>query len=569
MQRRLFSLLAFSMLIGVGFLCRPSIFEHRAPEIIDNEATAPEIEQSTPHLEESSTARTPADAMSPAAPDEFLRIIVSASDDEPLPDAAIEYFERGENRVTLGETDQRGQLAVRRDELTTREVSWLICEKREFAAQTIVLPNPIPELVTIRLRPEAVIDGHVLLDDGTSAGAGITVACWPRGTEPLTYDAARESILSETNTRVVTTNHDGYFKIVGLEQHEHYSLGTGGRGLGAAHVTSGIRSGVSGLRIIVYQLHASALSFFDPEGRVRNLFCDGVVHPSFRSWSPSKCKLSIPKSNVALADSAEHLRAIPDDQYLQIWASNQYGRDLTGLRVECTIPGYAAVRHEYVATALERGVAQHVTRFVADGSSCGGVGVRFVQGTTPVEVGGVASDFAPKGKLVLGVPGGAVEWIGVLPTPGVDGVRRIDGFAQGAYLARVVGTESDFRSPSMEVTVSGDPSQLPIVDVSIDGLGALLVDYERRFPVSWGERPAIVLGSAGMPIVRNGVQGIVSRGMARFTNDRSIVTGVPSGDYLVFPFEISEGDSFAHTIQQPIRILPGALTTVWMPLTWP
>lgn len=568
MLRRFIVLLATCGLLWLISLLLQASGGDGGPEPATDEFISPNAGSGVT-FDELSTKRAPASEVMSTGVITLLRIVVLTIEEVPIAGVRIAGVGRSVPHAELGETDAAGQFSVESVKFNEHGYQWLSVEKQGYAAQTVVVPDSIPESITVRLRPDAVIKGQALLVDGTPAGPGITIACWPRGTEPLTYEAARESLLSRTSTRIATTGDDGCFEISGLEQHEYYSVGAGGRGLSAGHVSSGIRAGTQNLKITIYQIHASVLTFRSSLGHSRQLFQEGQVQPAFRSWSRIKAKLSIPKSTVALADSGEYLRTVPEDRYLQLWATDRYSENLAGITVECTIPGFVPIRAEYSANALQNGVAEHVVELVSDGAACGRVGVRFTRAAVPAEEGGLVSEFAPRAKLILGSPGSALEWVAVIPRPDESGIRWIEGVKHGSYLVRVAAVESDFRSPSVAVVVGDDHPEPVIIDIAVDELGALRIDYERRFPVSWKERPAVVLGSAGVPIVKDGVQGIVSRGMARFASDDTLIRGVPSGDYLVFPFEMSEGDSFAETIQRPVHISPGATTTLWMPLTWP
>lgn len=500
-----------------------------------------------------------------------ITVHVYAEDKTPLDAATLTIVTADKSSLILGSTHTDGTCSVDEGALLPGAGRWLTAEKTGFAADTSLIPQPIPRDIHITLRREAQLTGRVVLDDGRAAGRDLRVLCWPRGTEPLTYLATRESLATRTSTRLALTDDAGLFVVNGLRPETHYSIAVGGRGLAALDLLCGVVSGTADISISVHQLHISALTFRDSHGSAVSLFGDGAIWPYFRSWGQGGARVSVSRVTVALADEKGALLQVLENPecYVQTWATNQYGLSLSGLRVECHMPGFPIITEAYGAMPLQDGISKHSFELGGHGTETGAIAIRYTRAGLPTEAGGVIDFLAPDCQMSLTASGGR-EWKARLPSLSSVGERVVSGVPPGDYRMVLRDTSTGFHHPeegwaNVNVVANGTT----VIDVPIDRVGALRVDYECRFPVSWGESPSLMLGTIGPGIVKDGVHGVLAKGIARFKPGASVLGGVLAGDYQVYPYEVSSGGSAGRDIARPVRVEPGKIAEVWMPITWP
>ncbi len=569
-----FVIVVIASLLICAFWCIQLTRGHR-PEsnsiAIDRSLESPALSNasqpsSDPIIREMQIGKSAATAKSPT-----ICVHVCASDKSPIADAALSYVTASKRYIEIGTSDQSGSFIMDVAAPVAASAKWLGVERSGFASQTIVLPDKLESDIYVSLEKEAVIAGRVVLSNGVAAGKDITVACWPRGAEPVSYETARESLVTRTSTRTTKTDEEGQFTVSQLHPDVYYSIGVGGRGLAAEDVVCGIKSGTRDLEIAVFQLHANCLSFVGSDDAPLKLFCDGAIWPWFRSWGPHGTQVGGSLTTVALADDGGELSQLLDrpECYVQLWETAHYGQVIGGIRVDCHLSGFRRIEETYSAAPIQQGVSKYKFKMVSEGLETGEIGFRFTRGGVPVESGGVVDALAPTCELRLSAPDGH-DLTANLPNPNVEGVRVVSGVPVGQRDLFVRDTGTGFRSPVQGLTSAGvNRSGMVIIDVPIDSVGAIDVDYERRFSVSWGETPALVLGTIGPGIVKDGKHGVLAKGIVRLPPGGSRVPGVPAGDYQVFPFEISRGDSNGQDIGQLVRVVGGEATHLWLPMTWP
>lgn len=192
------------------------------------------------HRADPDAARTPLDADSrlgssadptadedAAPPAEAEGAVLLALDPEGHPLADCRILRRlGSLCETLGMTGAEGTLDVKRESVAG---AWLAARHPRFAQGDVVVPDPAPERVVLRLGPAGHLGGVVRLPDGGVPHSPLEVLAIPLERIPR---IASESQWSDTNPGFarVAVAADGTFDVPGLRPGARYSLRAGGPG---------------------------------------------------------------------------------------------------------------------------------------------------------------------------------------------------------------------------------------------------------------------------------------------------------------------------------------------------
>jgi hypothetical protein len=190
-----------------------------------------------------------------------LAVRVTDAADHPLAAARV-AVRAGAVSQEVNATDVAGRSLL---SLASAEPFEVVVRASGYALETTLMKAPFPEELHVKLVPAAQIAGRIVLADGSSAGAGITVVAWPADSRTREALIAVRAQNADLGTLASTSASDGSFRLDGVSKDTDYRITAGGLGLmpsgdkGELRGDIQVRAGADDVRLVVFPAYGAEL----------------------------------------------------------------------------------------------------------------------------------------------------------------------------------------------------------------------------------------------------------------------------------------------------------------------
>lgn len=209
-------------------------------------------------------------------------VVVVDKFDNPIAGANIGLLGVPQSRL-LGVTDGNGARVLDRSILPPLT---LVVSAEAYTQELLAFPSELPREIKVVLRSPGVIEGSVVLANGTPAGGGIRVVAFNRQQAQDTVDLALNALSGAVDALSAVTDAVGRYRITSVRPGVYYSLFAGGAGLLSTENTLDVRAGDEDVRIRVSYGYAAAYAFYEQGGArvsTRDLHSPIRIQPEFDS----------------------------------------------------------------------------------------------------------------------------------------------------------------------------------------------------------------------------------------------------------------------------------------------
>ena len=361
----------FAMSLVAGLVVTLFAFARSRDSIARADSVPAALASSLPGVEarpESEAARTPVrggprDTTAASHTNEdasaALSIRVTDAAERPLTAARI-AVRAGAASQEMNATDGSGHSAL---SLASAEPFELVVRAPGYALETSLLTAPFPESVHITLVPETRLAGRVVLADGSSAGAGITIVAWPKDSGTRESLVALRAQNADLGTLAASSANDGSFRLDGVRPDTDYLITAGGLGLmpdgnqGEFRGDRQVHAGANDVRLVVFPAYGANLVVLEGgSGK-------SVDVPKDLVDSARQVVNEDPDARPVAAGSAGAILAglsLPDEpaefgQLQFLFVTDKPKASVGPMRFSHAVPGYEPLSVTFTITSLDHG----------------------------------------------------------------------------------------------------------------------------------------------------------------------------------------------------------------------